>query len=129
MAVETEEDAVSHNLKSLLSNLVIVTCSLSIPFFRVLSDWFPGQHPVFAALLAGLFISIVTYPAMLLADHKFALSNAVLLGLLVSEFTIYGAPYGYSSPLTVTFFLFMYYMGREEAEHLWPESYENKNDI
>ena len=63
------------------------------------------------------------------ADPKYALSNAVLVGLLVAEFTIYGAPFDYPAPVAVSFFIFMYTYGREEAPYLWPKGYESIHSL
>ena len=111
------------NTRTLLVLLIVLGSSLSLPFFRKLLDWFPGYHPAFSAIVSGCIVTAVTYPPMRFADKKYAFSNAVLLGLLVAEFVIYGAPFDFPAPVAISFFFFMYMFGREEADHLWPEEY------
>jgi uncharacterized membrane protein len=114
------------NTRTIIVLLIVLGSSITLPYFRKLLEWFPSQHPAVVALLAGVIVAVVTYPPMRFADRKFALSNAILLGLLVAEFVIYGAPYDFPAPLAVSFFFFMYMMGREGAEDLWPEEYQGK---
>lgn len=105
----------------LLVILVVLGSSLTLPYFRVFNDMFPTTHPAIVALLNGLIVTIAFYGPMRYADKKYALSDAVLLGLLVAEFTVYGAPFDMPAPVAISFFMFMYMYGREEAPHLWPE--------
>lgn len=112
------------NTRTLMVLMIILASSLSLPYFRKLLDWFPGHHPAMHAIVAGLIITVITYPPMRYADRKYAFSNAVLLGLLVAEFVIYGAPFDFPAPVAISFFFFMYLFGREEAEHLWPDEYK-----
>lgn len=119
----TSDPAWMNNTRTLLVLVIVLASALSLPYFRKVMDLLPGHHPVLAALISGVIVAALTYPPMLFADRKYALSNAVLLGLLVAEFAAYGAPFDYPSPLSISFFFFMYAFGREEADHLWPENY------
>lgn len=112
------------NNKTALALLVVLASAMSLPYFRRFQDWFPNTHPAFTALLAGLIITVVTYPPMRFAVPKYAFSNAVLLGLLVAEFVVYGAPRNFPTPVAISFFFFMYSFGAEEASHLWPDTYK-----
>lgn len=112
------------NTRTIMVLLIVLGSAITLPYFRKMLEWFPNQHPAFVALLGGFIVAVITYPPMRFADAKFALSNSILLGLLVSEFIIYGAPYDFPAPLAVSFFFFMYMMGRESAEELWPEEYK-----
>lgn len=124
MAVSDSENVVWYNnTRTALVLLIILASALSMPYFRMLQEMFPERHPALVALLAGVMITLFTYPMMRFADPKFALSNAILLGLLVAEFVVYGAPYDFPAPIAISFFYFMYLYGRAESEHLWPENY------
>jgi hypothetical protein len=107
--------------QAVLLLIAVLASSLSLPYFRALNDRLPDLHPARASLLAGLVVGLLTFPVMWYADNKFAESNSTLLGLLVAEFVVYGAPCEFPPPVVISFFLFMFYMGREEAEHLWPD--------
>lgn len=108
------------NHRTLMVLFVVLGSSLSLPYFRKLNDWLPYTHPALLALVGGVITTIVTYLPMKYADPKYAFSNAVLVGLLVAEFTVYGAPFNFPAPVAISFFFFMYFYGREEAQHLWP---------
>jgi uncharacterized membrane protein len=112
------------DLKMLTALLIVIASALSLPFFRVMNEQLERTHPVMVALIAGAVVAVIAYPPMRVVDSKYALSNAALLGLLVAEFCIYGAPREFPAPVIISFFLFMYYMGRMEADHLWPERYQ-----
>ena len=45
------------------------------------------------------------------------------MGLLTAEFCAYGAPIGFPTPVVISFYFFMFYIGESEAEHLWPLTY------
>lgn len=119
-----ESKAWYNNTRTVLVLLLILVSALSMPYFRKFQEILPKHHPAMLALLSGFIVSMLTYPLMRFADPKFALSNAVLLGLLVAEFVVYGAPYDFPAPIAISFFFFMYLYGRAESEHLWPETYE-----
>lgn len=114
------------NAKSLLVIMLVLGSALSLPYFRKLIHWFPNHHPGLLALIAGVIVAMVTYPPMRFADPKYALSNSILLGLLVAEFVVYGAPFDFPAPVAISFFFFMYSYGYAEAKHLWPESYQGR---
>ena len=125
--VETDmaEDAAwFSNRKTLVVLMIVLASSMSLPYFRKLNDWYPQTHPALLALLAGVFVTSVVYVPMQYGDAKYAFSNAVLLGLLVAEFVVYGAPFDFPAPVALSFFFFMFYWGREEADHLWPPGYK-----
>jgi uncharacterized membrane protein len=106
--------------------LTTLAAGLSLPYFRKFNELFPTTHPAFIALLSGILVSVLTYAPMRLADRKFAFSNAILLGLLVAEFVVYGAPFNFPAPVALSFFFFMFFYGREEATLLWPQTYEGE---
>ena len=108
------------NRKRLVLFALVLLSSLSLPYFRKFNELWPDVHPVWPALLAGVIVSIMIYLPAKLVDDKFGFSHAVLMGLLVSEFTVYGAPLGFPTPVVISFFLFMFYIGESEAEALWP---------
>ena len=112
------------NVKSAVAIMVVLASALSLPYFRKFQEWFPHSHPAFSAILAGVMVAIISYPPMRYADKKYAFSSATLLGLLVAEFVVYGAPYEFPSIVAISFFFFMYYYGNSEKEHLWPDSYK-----
>ncbi len=123
--VETEGSAEWYsNNRTMLVLMIVLASALSLPYFRKLQDWFPTNHPALSALMAGVLVTILTYGPMRYADGKYAFSNAILLGLLVAEFVVYGAPFDFPAPVAISFFFFMYMYGREEAEHLWPRDYK-----
>ena len=120
----TEDEVWYNNTRTALVLMIVLASALSMPYFRRLQDLFPRHHPALLALFSGLIVSVLTYPPMRFADPKYAFSNAVLLGLLVAEFVVYGAPYDFPAPIAIAFFFFMYLYGRAESEHLWPKSYK-----
>ena len=111
------------NGKTALLLLVILASSLTLPYFRKFQDWFPQTHPAFASLFAGVIVVMMTYPPLRYADRKYAFSHAMLLGLLVAEFVVYGAPFDFPAPVAISFFFFMFTYGASEAAHLWPKTY------
>lgn len=117
----TEGDVWVTNRKRVVLFLVVLGTSLVLPYFRKLNDMMPNVHPVWCALLAGIITTVVTYLPVVYADSKYGFSSAVLLGLLVAEFAVYGAPIGFPSPIMISFMLYMFYIGESEAEHLFPE--------
>lgn len=125
VASDLSEDAAwFSNRKTLIVLMIVLGSSMSLPYFRKFNDWYPNTHPALTALMAGLFVTAVTYAPMLYGDPKYAFSNSVLLGLLVAEFVVYGAPFDFPAPVAISFFFFMFYYGREEAPHLWPPLYK-----
>lgn len=112
------------NGRTALILLIVLASSLTLPYFRKFQDWFPRTHPGLSALLAGIIIFTATYPAMRYADPKYAFSHSILLGLLVAEFVVYGAPYEFPTPVAISFFFFMFYFGASEANHLFPHTYK-----
>lgn len=119
------------NRKTLMVLMIVLGSSLSLPYFRQLNVVFPHLHAALVACMAGVIVTLATYLPMAYADSKYAFSNAVLLGLLVAEFAVYGAPTEYPAPVVISFFFFMYFMGRNDADHLWPhkEHYALKDEI
>jgi hypothetical protein len=114
------------NRRRVVLFLLVLLSSLSLPYFRRLNEIFPNTQPAFPALLAGLIVTLATYFPARYVDEKFALSHAVLFGLLVAEFVVYGAPLGFPTPVVISFFFFMFYIGESEAEALWPANKEKK---
>jgi uncharacterized membrane protein len=112
------------NSRTALLLLVVLASALTLPYFRKFQDWFPKTHPAFLAMFAGVIITSITYPPMRYADPKYAFSHAVLLGLLVAEFVVYGAPFDFPAPVAVSFFFFMFTYGAAEADHLFPDTYK-----
>ena len=112
------------NQQSLVMVLLLLAAAISLPHFRTLNDMFPSTHPAIVALLSGFIVTLVVYLPMKYADSKYALSSAILIGLLVAEFLVYGAPKDLPAPVLISFFFFMFYYGRAESDHLWPKSYK-----
>jgi hypothetical protein len=106
-----------------LMYLVVLAASMSLPYFRKLNKIFPYTHPGLVAILSGVIVTLLTYGPMRYADPKYAFSNALLAGMLVAEFNVYGAPYDFPAPVAISFFFFMFAYGREEATELWPRTY------
>jgi hypothetical protein len=108
------------NHKTVLVLLLVLAASLTLPYFRVLNDYYPNAPPALVAVLAGAIVAVVVYLPMRYGSPKYALSNAMLVGMLVAEFCVYGAPCTFPAPVAIAFFFFMFYYGFEEADHLWP---------
>ena len=115
-----EEVWISNSKRVILFTLVLLT-SLSLPYFRVLNDY--NVHPALVSVLSGFIIMLLTYLPAKYADEQFGLSHALLLGLLVAEFTVYGSPIGFPTPMVISFFFFMFYIGESEAADLRPPAY------
>jgi len=118
-----DEVWITNKRRVVLFSLVLLS-SLALPYFRALNDALPNTHPAFVALLSGLIISALVYFPMKYADPKYGFSHAVMMGLLTAEFTAYGAPLGFPTPVVISFFFFMFYVGESEADHLWPPTYK-----
>lgn len=112
------------NRRRVVLFLLVTMAALSLPYFRSLNDALPRAHPALVAMLAGLIVTGITYFPALYVDKKYAISHAVLLGLLVAEFTVYGSPIGFPTPVVLSFFFFMFYVGEADAKYLWPPGYE-----
>ncbi len=131
MAIETAEAAaeemddiwITNKRRVILFSLVLLS-SLALPYFRALNDALPNVHPAFTALISGVIITALVYFPMKYADPKYGFSHAVMMGLLTAEFTAYGAPLGFPTPVVISFFFFMFYVGESEADHLWPTTYK-----
>lgn len=108
------------NHKTLLLVLVVLSAALSMPYFRILNDNLMEIHPALVSIIAGIIIILASYLPLRYVSEKFAFSNAVLLGLIVAKFSVYGAPCNFPAPLLIAFFFFMFFFGYEEREHLWP---------
>ena len=122
---EAEEVWITNRRRVILFMLVLLS-ALSLPYFRALNDTFVNVHPAFIALLAGLIVTAVTFFPAKYADDKYGFSHAVLLGLLAAEFTVYGSPIGFPTPVVLSFFFFMFYVGEQEAVDLWPKTYNGR---
>lgn len=103
--------------------LITLAAGLSLPYFRKLNELLNEQHPVIVSALSGFIVFVFTYPAAYFADRKYSLSISFLMGLLVSEFTAFGAPPGFPTPVAISFMFFMFYYGYAEADILWPTDY------
>jgi len=116
----------TYNKKVVIILTIVLASSLSLPYFRKLNDvFFPTVHPALLALISGLMVTAFAYLPLRFADPKYAFSSAVLIGLLVAEFSVYGAPFDFPLPVAVSFFFFMFYYGYAEASHLWPQQYQD----
>jgi hypothetical protein len=77
-------------------------------------------HHVVRALLFGVVVALVAYVLMtkvpVFREDRYVLNKAVLLGLLVSELTVFSASEKIPSVVLITFFLFMYFFGMAEVE-------------
>lgn len=112
------------NRKRVILFLLVLLSSLSLPYFRSLNDAFPKAHPALIAIVSGLIVTAITYFPAVYVDRRYAVSHAVLLGLLVAEFTVYGSPIGFPTPVVLSFFFFMFYVGESEADDLWPPEFD-----
>lgn len=111
------------NRRRVVMFAVVAVSALSLPYFRVLNEAMPKVHPGLVALISGLIMAALVYFPMKYADHTYGLSHAIMMGLLVAEFTAYGAPLGFPTPVVISFFFFMFFVGESEADHLWPTTY------
>ncbi len=111
------------NQKTFLLILLVLATSLSLPYFRVLNNALPDTHPVVVAGAAGMIITALVYLPMHYINSKYGLSSAVLLGILVAEFCVFGAPCNFPAPIVIAFFFFIFYHGYDEREHSWPANH------
>lgn len=91
---------------------------LLVPLFAAISpmlyeQYIPeslfGGHHVIKSLSYGVFTTALTYLLMgIIEEKKYRLQKAVLLGLLVSELTIFHADAKVPSIVMIIFMLFMY---------------------
>jgi hypothetical protein len=109
------------NRRRVVLFFLVLVSSLSLPYFRKLNEIFPNAQPAFPAILAGIIVTCATYLPARYVDEKYALSHAALLGMLVAEFVVYGAPLGFPTPVVISFFYFMFYIAESEADALWPK--------
>lgn len=112
------------NRKRVILFMLVLLSSMSLPYFRALNDVFNRAPPALVAILAGVIVTVLAYFPAKYADERFGFSHAVLLGLLVAEFTVYGAPIGFPTPVVLSFFFFMFYVGESEAADLFPKDYD-----
>jgi hypothetical protein len=98
---------------------------LVVPFLAAISPMFLASifknfngHHVYKALLFGIIVAGISYFLMktVFREDKYTLNKAVLLGLLVSELTIFSASEKIPSIVLILFFLFMYFVGMAEVE-------------
>ena len=118
-----DEVWITNRRRVVLFTLVLLS-ALALPYFRALNDAFPMLHPAFSALMGGVIVAALVYFPMKYADPKYGFSHAVMMGLLTAEFTAYGAPIGFPTPVVISFFFFMFYIGESEADALWPKTYK-----
>ena len=127
MAVEdcttSAEEVWITNKRRVVMFAIVLMSAMSLPYFRAMNDYFPLIHPGLIAVLSGLIVMFLTYFPMRWADPVYGFSHALMMGLLVAEFTAYGAPIGFPTPVVISFFFFMFYIGESEASHLWPKTY------
>lgn len=126
-ALNTDEVWIT-NRKRIIMLMVVFIASMSLPYFRFFNESLPNTHPAIVALLNGGIAAVVAYFPMIYADPKYGFANAIMIGLLVAEFTTYGSPIGFPTPVVISFFFFMFYVGESEAAHLWPCTYANDCD-
>lgn len=115
-----------NNWKFVLSIFIVLASAFTLPLYRNLNNYFIDKHPALLALFSGMIAAFMTYLPLLVLDPKYSLSDAILIGLLVAEFNVYGAPLDLPAPVVVSFFVFMYTIGRDEANFLWPTTYDGK---
>lgn len=98
---------------------------LIVPFLAALSPMFLAStfknvdiHHVYKSLFFGILVAFISYVLMttVFREDKYAINKAVLLGLLVSELTIFSASEQIPSIVLILFFLFMYFVGVAEVE-------------
>lgn len=102
--------------------VIIAICGLLLPYTRTINNLYPDWPPAISSLVSGFIAFLVTYLPFSYVDKKYALSDAVLVGLLVAEFSVYGGTIGATSLVPLSFFMFMFSYGRDEADHLWPKA-------
>lgn len=124
MAGTDKEETWITNRKRVIMYLVVFIATMSLPYFRYFNEVFPKTHPAIIAVLNGVIATVVSYFPMIYADPTYGFAHAIMIGLLVAEFTTYGAPIGFPTPVVISFFVFMFAIGESEADHLWPCTYE-----
>lgn len=100
--------------------LIVTMIGLLLPYTRTINNLLPELPPAVTAIISGFLAFLVTYLPFTFVDKKYALSDATLVGLLVAEFAVYGGTIGATALVPLSFFLFMFSYGRDEADHLWP---------
>jgi hypothetical protein len=76
------------------------------------------SHHIIRCLLFGVIVAGISYVLMsygMFKEEKYTLNKAVLLGLLVSELTVFSASDKMPSIVMILFFLFMYFFGVAET--------------
>lgn len=76
------------------------------------------SHHIIRCLLFGMTVTAISYVLMsfgVFKEEKYTLNKAVLLGLLVSELTVFSASEKMPSIVMILFFLFMYFFGMAEV--------------
>jgi uncharacterized membrane protein len=75
------------------------------------------SHHITRCLLFGVVVATVSYGLLSFGpfkEEKYTLNKAVLLGLLVSELTVFSVSEKMPSIVMILFFLFMYFFGMAE---------------
>lgn len=99
---------------------------LVVPFLAAISSMYltrifkdvETSHHVIRALMFGVVVTGISYILMSYGpfkEEKYVLNKAVLLGLLVSELTIFSSSEKMPSIVMIVFFLFMYFFGMAEV--------------
>jgi hypothetical protein len=105
--------------KTLSLFVVLGACFLPVLFHKI-EENFMKDYEINSAILClfnGLFVAMITYIPFKLLFPDIALNCAVLLGLLISELTVFGNP-GYVPGLSLIGFVFlMFYVALEESNH------------
>lgn len=114
----------SQNAKGLLSSgwtpyhgvkLIVPLLAAISPMlwhYIIPDTWFDNVHHVIKVLLYGVLTTFFAYFLFgVIEEKRYRLQKAVLLGLLVSELTIFHVTDEIPSIVVIVFFLFMYLFG------------------
>lgn len=112
--------------KSIVIILTVIVTSLTLPAWRLFNDYINWMHPAMGSIIAGIATALLVFPICAWADNQYGVSTAVLLGLVTSSFTVYGAPLRGEvvAPLIIAFYSFHVFFAYAEAETVWPPLYE-----
>lgn len=98
-----------HGIKLVVPLLAALSPML---YGRVIPDSVFHGHHVIKSLAYGILTAGITYVLFgIIEEKKYRLQKAVLLGLLVSELTIFHVSSEVPSVVVISFFMFMYLFG------------------
>lgn len=98
-----------HGIKLIVPLIASISPML---YARLIPDAWFGSHHVLKSLGYGVLTTMLTYVLFgLIEERRYKLQKAVLLGLLVSELTIFHVSEEIPSVVVISFYLFMYLFG------------------